>query len=45
VFQRVVLTIRFAGHRKQLACGLRALANGGIDLLAGLVMAGELNST
>ena len=45
VFQGVVLTVRFAGHRKHLACGLRALANGGIDLLVGLVLVGGLNST
>lgn len=45
VFQGVVLTVRIAGHRKHLARGLRAKANGGIDLLAGLVMVGELNST
>jgi len=45
VFQGVVLTIRCAGHRKHLACGLRALANSGIDLLARLVMVGGLNST
>jgi hypothetical protein len=45
VFQGVFLTIRFAGHRKHLARGLRASANGGIDLLAGLVSLGELNST
>jgi hypothetical protein len=34
----------FAGHHKQLACGLRAKANGGIDLLAGLVMVSGLKS-
>ena len=45
VFQGVVLTVRFAGHRKHLACGLRALANGGIDLLVGLVLVGGLKST
>jgi len=45
VFQGVVLTVYLAGHRKHLACGLRALANGGIDLLVGLVMVGGLNST
>ncbi|MDD5333081.1 MAG: hypothetical protein PHS32_04975 [Rhodoferax sp.] len=45
VFQGVVLAVRFAGHRKHLACGLRARANGGIDLLAPLVLPGELNST
>ena len=45
VFQRVVLTIRLAGHPKHLACGLRAQANGGIDLLAGLARVGELNFT
>jgi hypothetical protein len=32
----VVLTVCFAGHRKRLAYGLHALANGDIDLLAGL---------
>lgn len=45
VFQRVVLTVRIAGHRKQLACDLRALRFGDIDLLVGLAMVGELNST
>jgi len=45
VFQGVALTVQFAGHHKHLACGLRASANGGIDLLAGLVLSGELNST
>ena len=45
VFQRVALTVRFAGHLKHLACGLRALRSGGIDLLAGLMVVGELNST
>jgi len=45
VFQGVVLTVRFADHRKHLACGLRALANGGIDLLVGLVLVGGLKST
>jgi hypothetical protein len=45
VFQRVVLTVRFTGHRKHLACDLRALRFGDIDLLVGLVMVGELNST
>lgn len=45
VFQCVVLAVRFAGHRKHLAGGLRASVNGGIDLLAGLVVVGGLNST
>jgi hypothetical protein len=45
VFQGVVLTVRFAGHCKHLACSLRAIANGGIDLLAALVLPGELNFT
>jgi hypothetical protein len=45
VFQRVVLTVRFAGHRKHLAGDLRALRFGDIDLLVRLVMVGELNST
>jgi len=41
-FQGVVLTVCFAGHCKHLACGLRAFAIGGIDLLAALSSAGEL---
>jgi hypothetical protein len=45
VFQGVVLTVCLAGHLKQLAWGLHALTNGGIDLPAGLMAAGELNST
>jgi hypothetical protein len=45
VFQCVALTVGFAGHLKQLAGGLRAFTNGGIDLLVGPVMVGELNST
>jgi len=45
VFQGVVLTVCLAGHRKHLACGLRVLANGDIDLLARLAAVGELNST
>jgi hypothetical protein len=45
LFQRVVQTVRYADQRKHLACDLRALAIGGIDLLVGLVMVGELNST
>jgi len=45
VFQRVALTVCFAGHLKQLARGLRALANGGIDITSGAGDGGELNST
>jgi len=45
VFQGVVLTVGLACHCKHSACSLRALANGDIDLLAGLVLVGELNST
>jgi hypothetical protein len=45
LFQRVVHTVRLADQRKHLACDLRALTTGGIDLLVGLVMVGELNST
>jgi hypothetical protein len=45
VVQGVVLTVRFAGHRRQLAGGLRASTIGGIDLLARLVMVGELKFT
>jgi hypothetical protein len=45
VVQGIVLTVCSAGHRKQLACGLHIVTNGGIDLLAGLVLLGGLNST
>ena len=45
VFQGVVLTVRFAGHRRHLAGGLRTSTFGGIDLLEGLVMVGELKFT
>jgi hypothetical protein len=45
LFQGVVQTVRHADQRKHLACDLRALTIGGIDLLVGLVMVGELNST
>jgi hypothetical protein len=45
LFQGVVQTVRLADQRKHLACDLRALTIGGIDLLVRLVLVGELNST
>jgi hypothetical protein len=45
VVQGVVLTVCPQGHRKQQAFGLRTWAIGDIDLLAGLVMVGELKFT
>ncbi len=45
VFQGVVLTARLACHCRHLASSLHALASGDIDLLEGLVLVGELNST
>jgi len=45
VFQRVVLTVHFAGQRKHLACVLHASVIGDIDLLAWLAVVGELNFT
>ena len=45
VVQGVVLTVGVAGHRKQLAGGLRTSTFGGIDLLERLAMVGELKFT
>ena len=45
VVQYVGLTLHYAGHHRQLCCGLRALRQGGIDLLAGLRVGGGLNSS
>jgi len=44
-FHCVALTAWNAGHLKQLAWGLRALTNGGIDLPVRLLVVGELNSS